>query len=178
MKAMDWPSGDQRGTAICRPWSGPETSEGTRMAVGLELLVSQVSEADLHPPDEDLSRGPRTGGTRGCGGWGNRDGLGVEFGDPPVVFAGRVGGDVGEGFRVRGPVELEDVEIGRSGEDRDGWLGRIGGDHGDALNLDTIFSDDAGGQGLGRKGVCGTSCACDVEEGDGLPIGEKAGAST
>ena len=26
--------------------------------------------------------------------------LRVEFGDPPVVFAGRIGGDVGEGFGI------------------------------------------------------------------------------
>jgi hypothetical protein len=39
MKAIDLPSGDQRGTAICRPWSGPETSEGARIALGASFCV-------------------------------------------------------------------------------------------------------------------------------------------
>src|ERR1039458_6416699 len=34
MKAMALPSGDHRGTAICKPCSGPETSAGARMALG------------------------------------------------------------------------------------------------------------------------------------------------
>ena len=38
--------------------------------------------------------------------------LRVEFGDPPVVFAGRIGGDVGQGFGIGRPIELVDVEVG------------------------------------------------------------------
>ena len=52
-------------------------------------------------------------------------------------------------------------------------LGSLSGDRGDALNLDVIFSDDAGGQGFGGKGAGGTSCAFDIEERDGLSIGRE-----
>ena len=46
----------------------------------------------------------------------NRNGLRVELCDPPVVFAGRVGGDVGERLRIGRPFEFEDMQVGGSEE--------------------------------------------------------------
>ena len=34
MKAMDLPSGEKRGTAIWRPWSGPGVVVGSKIGVG------------------------------------------------------------------------------------------------------------------------------------------------
>jgi len=96
--------------------------------------------------------------------------LRVEVGDPPVVFARRVCGDVGEGFGIGRPVELEDVKVLRCDGDGDGGLGGIGRDHGHALNFDVIFSDDAGWKRFGCERAGGTRGALDVEEGDALSI--------
>jgi hypothetical protein len=96
--------------------------------------------------------------------------LRVELGDPPVVFARRVGGDVCEGFGIGRPVELENVEARRCDSGGDGWLGGIGRDESDALNFDVIFSDDAGGRCFGGKRAGGTCCAFDVEKRDALSI--------
>ena len=101
--------------------------------------------------------------------------LRVEFGDPPVVFAGRIGGDVGEGFGIGRPVELVDVKVGGGEEGGRGGLGGGGGDSGDALNLDTIFADDAGGRVHGGEGSGGTRGAFDIEEGDALAVGREGG---
>ena len=40
MKAISLPSGDQRGTAIWRLWSGPVTVTGSRMEVGCAPAVA------------------------------------------------------------------------------------------------------------------------------------------
>jgi len=90
MKAMALPSGDQRGRAICRPWRGP----GTRW------------EQDYRGFGARAIPGPQVRGTGGT------HGLGVEPGDPPVVFTGRVGGDVGQRRGVGRPVEFIDVKVG------------------------------------------------------------------
>ena len=71
-------------------------------------------------------RGPETsGGGEDRGGFRvSGSGLRVELGDPPVVFTGRVGGDVGEGRGIGRPVEFIDVKVGGREEDRRGGLGR------------------------------------------------------
>ena len=72
--------------------------------------------------------------------------LRVELCHPPVVFARRVGGDVCEALGVGRPVELVHVQIGR------GYLlggfgrGHVHRGYGDALNLDAVLADDAGGR--------------------------------
>ena len=88
MKAMVLPSGDQRGTAICRPCKGPDTSAGARIGIGFRSEL-----------------------------------LGVEPGHPPVVLARRRGGDVGQRLRIRRPVELVDVQVGRCRQGRRDWSG-------------------------------------------------------
>jgi hypothetical protein len=102
--------------------------------------------------------------------------LRVELGDPPVVLAGRVGGDVGEGVGAGRPIELEDVEVGGREEERRGGLGRIDRDRGDALNLDVIFANDAGGQRLGGEWIGGAGGAFNVQESDALAIGREGGS--
>ena len=96
------------------------------------------------------------------------DGLGVELGDPPVVFAGRVGGDEGDVVGVGRPVELVDVEIG-GGEEVAGASGGV--DAIDALDLYAVFADDAvpGRHGVEGSGVAGG--VLDEEEGDGFAVG-------
>src|ERR1700689_522743 len=50
MNAMDLPSGDHRGRAICRLWSGPEISDGLRIAVGFGFVISQVPDSGPGAP--------------------------------------------------------------------------------------------------------------------------------
>ena len=80
MKAISWPSGDQRGTAIWRPWSGPGVVAGSRI--------------------QDVCGGERSG-QNGVGRSALRDDGdeldGAELGDPPVIFAGGFGADEGDG---------------------------------------------------------------------------------
>ncbi len=97
----------------------------------------------------------------------------VELRDPPVVFAGGIGGDVGEGFGVGRPIELVDVEAGGRDDGRRGRLGSAGIGYGDALDLNAIFSDDAGGRLHGRECAGGTGSVFNVEEGDGFSVGRK-----
>src|SRR5260370_42068528 len=92
------------------------------------------------------------------------DGRGVELGYPPVVLAGRVGGDVGDAFGVGRPVELVDVEGGGGGLDD---FAAGDGEDGDALDLDAILADDTG---EGLHGGAGSGGA------RGLFGGEGAGA--
>jgi hypothetical protein len=48
MKAMAFPSGDQRGTAICRPCNATETSAGARIALGLWPSEGFVESVEQH----------------------------------------------------------------------------------------------------------------------------------
>ncbi len=68
MKAMDLPSGDQRGTAIWRPWRGPEISAGARMGRGSEfgLERSQVPESGPFDWLRAGSGAPAEFGTLNC----------------------------------------------------------------------------------------------------------------
>ena len=179
MKAMALPSGDQRGRAIWRPWRGPEISEGERMTAG---LVSHPSPPPLVATDGEGwgTRRLVRWGTRRFVGWGNlresgwsTDGLGVQLGDPPVVFAGRIGGDVGEGLGIGRPIELVNVKAG--GGEKSGRGGLSGGDgnSGDALDINAIFADDAGRRVHGSEGSGGTGSALDIKEGDALAVGRE-----
>ena len=123
---------------------------------------------------------------RGCGGrWcvhgqggcesARVDGLRVELGDPPVVLAGRIGGDAGEGFGIGRPVELVDVEVGRRDKSWRGGFRDAGGDECHALDVDMIFSDDAGGRCFGGERSGRPRGALDVEKGDGLSVGREGG---
>jgi hypothetical protein len=101
--------------------------------------------------------------------------LRIELRDPPVVFAGRVGGDVSEGRGVGRPVEFIDVKVGGRDGGGGGGLGRIGSDGGDTLDLDAVFADDAGGSVHGGEGPGRTRGAFDIEEGDALAVGREGG---
>ncbi len=103
---------------------------------------------------------------------GAADLLGIELGDPPVVFAWRRGGDVGELAGVGRPVELIDVEVGGCDV---GDFARGGAGDGDALNLDPIFADDAGPGLHGVEGSGGTGGVFDKKEGNGAAVRRPGG---
>lgn len=54
-------------------------------------------------------------------------------------------------------------------------MGHCCGDRSNALNLDVIFTDDAGGRSFGRERARGTRGAVDIEERDGLSVGRECG---
>ena len=101
--------------------------------------------------------------------------LGVKLGDPPVVFAGRVGGDIGEGFGVGRPVEFINVEVGGRDHLRRRGLRDIHTCKGDALDFNAVFADDAGGELHGCECAGGASGAIDVEKGNAGAIGREGG---
>ena len=141
------------------------TDEGDGLAVG-----RPAGKCDLQAVEGagDIGRGEEYGGF----GIPDAAGLGIEFRDPPIVFTGRVGSDVGEGRGVGGPVEFIDVKVGGREEDRRGGLGREGGSNGgDALDFDAVFANDAGGCVHGGEGAGRTGGAFDIEEGDALAVG-------
>ena len=78
MNAIAFPSGDQRGTAICNPCSGPLDLSRRQNRL---RLAAQV--------------------------------LRVKLRHPPVVFARRIGGNIGQALRIRRPVELVHMQIRR-----------------------------------------------------------------
>jgi len=67
--------------------------------------------------------------------------LNVELGDPPVVLAGRVGGDECDLLRVGGEVELIHVKLGVRGQKH--ALAGYCVDGVDALDFDAVFADYA-----------------------------------
>ena len=103
------------------------------------------------------------------------EGLGVELGHPPVVFAGRVGGNVGHAFRVGRPVELVRVQVGGGDERGLGGRSGVGGGIGDALDFNGVVADDSGPRLHGCERAGGAGCSCDIEERDLGAIRRKRG---
>ncbi len=97
----------------------------------------------------------------------------IELGDPPVVFAGWIGGDVGQRFGIGRPVEFVDVEVGGREEIASGRLAGVGRNSGDALHLDVIFADDAGGRVHSGERARRPRGPFDVKECNALAVGRE-----
>jgi len=144
--------------------------EGDLFAVGRpagdgDLEIVELA-GDLGGVEDRLWRWRRLRG----GGW--LDCLYIEMGHPPVVFAGRIGGDVGHLSGVGRPVELVDVQVGRGDLPE-----RSGGDagHSDALDLRALFADDTAPGLHGGERAGGAGGVLDEEEGERAAVGRPGG---